>query len=493
MATEFSIMAAGLLMVSLFGRLLGPVALGEYLLLRRVLAWLFAGAVLGLGNALPRYIARSVQRPAAERRAYFLGASASLVGFTSCVGLILYAGRQSFARWMFGDAKLANLILPLGLMLIGQAAQTAAYGFYRGILAMRRANATQLCNFALIPIAVMLLLYRTHSVAWIVGVTGALTVIAAGLFARLILRQFAKVPSPRVRPYAVELLRYGVGRVPGDFGGAALFALGPMIAVHYLPMTQVAYLLLGSNFLMVVGYAAGPLGVVLLSKLSMMLSQDRLEDVRVSLGHLAGAVLDLSIFVCLQLAVFADVLVRVWVGSTFLPGTSIVRLLILAVPPYLFYMTLRSSIDAVTVKPRNAGNVLVAVVVYLALTGVTLKLLPATFLLEEIAGCLVVALAILGALTARTFGQLYNTRIPWSRCAPTMIAAAVLGGLSFAFRQVVGFHESSVLTVCFELLISGVFLSVLIKLDSPWLGFVWKMAFPGRRPLGVAARGEKYA
>src|SRR5206468_8338439 len=60
--------------------------------------------------------------------------------------------------------------------------------------------------------------------------------------------------------------RYGVGRVPGDFGQAALFALGPLMATHYLPLTEVAYLLLGSNFLLVMGYTAGPLTVVLLSK-----------------------------------------------------------------------------------------------------------------------------------------------------------------------------------------------------------------------------------
>ena len=481
MATEFSVLAAGLVLVSLFGRLLGPVALGEFLLLRRVAAWLLAGVLLGMGNALPRYIAICVKKPQGERNAYFLAGTSCLMGFTVCVGVALYVGRQYFATWLFGDAHLAGLILPLGLMLAGLAAQTAAFSYYRGILAMKRANAIQLFHFAIIPIGVVVLLYPAHSVALIVGVAGALTVVAAALFARPIFRELARNPLPKLRPYAAELLRYGVGRVPGDFGQAALFALGPLMATHYLPLTQVAYLLLGSNFLLVMGYTAGPLTVVLLSKFSMMLGQNRLAEVRESLEHLVRAVLDISVFVSLQLVVFADVLVRVWVGPRFLPGISIIRLLILAIPPYLFYMALRSSIDAVTVKPRNAGNVMAALVIYLALTAVTLKALPANFLLEGIAGALVVALSVLGMLTARTFRDLYNLSVPWGKCAPSLLAAALMGAASFAFRRIQPDAHESLLTFLWELLASGLFLVALGRLGSPWLGFVWEKAFPGRR------------
>ena len=481
MATEFSVLTAGLILVSLFGRLLGTVGLGEYLLLRREASWLLTGVLLGMGNALPRYIGYSVKKPAGERHAYFLAGASCLMGFTILVSVVLYVGRQYFAHLLFGNAQLAGLILPLCFMLTGLAAQTAAFGYYRGVLAMKRANAIQVVHFAIIPIAVVAVLYPTHSVALILSVSGGLTVIAAALFARPIFREIARSPLPKLRPYATELMRYGVARVPGDFGAAALFAIGPLITTHYLPMTEVAYLLLGSNFLLVMGYTAGPLTVVLLSKFSMMLGQNRLAEVRESLEHLVRAVLDISVFASLQLVVFADVLVRVWVGPRFLPGISIIRLLILAIPPYLFYMALRSSIDAVTVKPRNAGNVMAALVIYLALTAVTLKALPANFLLEGIAGALVVALSVLGMLTARTFRDLYNLSVPWGKCAPSLLAAALMGAASFAFRRIQPDAHESLLTFLWELLASGLFLVALGRLGSPWLGFVWEKAFPGRR------------
>lgn len=481
MASEFSVLVAGVVLVSLVGRLLGPVALGEFLLVRRVSAWLVTGVLLGMANALPRYVAYGAKKPAGERRAYFLAAAGCLLGSTILVGLILYLGRQSFARWLFGDTKLASLVLPLCLLLAGLAAQTAVYGYFRGMMTFRRANAIQVFHFAIVPVVAVLLLYPTRSVALILDLTGGATVVVAILFASPIIRELAQNPLPKLRPYAAELLRYGVGRVPGYFGSSALFALGPMIAAHYVPMTQVGYLLLGSNLLMVLGYTAAPLSMVLLSKFSMMLGQNRLQEVRSSVGHLMGAALDLSVFASIQLVVFADTLVQIWVGPKFVGAVLIVRLLTLAVPPYLFYMALRSSIDAISIKPLNTGNVLVAVVTYLVLTGVTLKFVPASSLLEGIAGSLVVALIILGMLTARTFRELYSLGIPWRRFTPSLLAAVILGAASFGFRWVQGFHEAPIMAALFGLLVSGVFFIVLLRLGSPWLEFAWHMAFPNWR------------
>jgi O-antigen/teichoic acid export membrane protein len=483
LATESSIVVAGLLLVSLVGRLLGPVALGEYLLLRRVSGWLIAGVLLGLGQGLPRYVALAMTKPLRERLAYFAASTSCIMGSAIAVALVLWFGRQFFASLLFGDSRLSNLILPLALMLLGLSAQSAVYGYHRGILSMVRANALQICDMAIFPTAAVILLYRLHSVAWIVGATGCLTALGAAWFARPVARQLRRSGSPPIAPYASELLRYGIGRVPGDFGLNALLALSPVIASHYLPLSRVSFLLLGLNVLLVVGYAGGPLGLVLLSKLSMMIGENRLEDVRERLRLLVAAVLEISVFACLQLIVFADVLVRVWVGAKFLDATSIIRLLILAVPPYLFYVALRASIDAVTAKPCNAGNILAALAVYLVLVGVTVKALPANFLLEGLAGSLVVALALLGVLTARTFRQLYDLSIPWRDCAPSIVAGLALGGLSFGFRRIQGFHEGVVMALAFGALMSGLFLVLLIKLRSPWLEFVRKMAFP-RQGLG---------
>ena len=481
MMTEFSVLVAGLALVSLIGRLLGPDSLGEYLLLRRVSAWLVAGVLLGIANALPRFVAYSVRKPESERRAYFLVAALCLMTVVSTSGVILYLGRYTFARWLFGSPELASLILPLVLCLEGMAAQTAVYGYYRGILAMGRANAIQFFHFALIPVVVVVLLYPTRSIPLIVGVTGILTVVAASLFAWPVVRWVAAEKLPNLKPFAAEMLWYGISRVPGDFGAAALFAIGPIVAAHYLPMKQVSYLLLGSSMLLVAGYTAGPLSTVLLSKFSMMLGQNQMDDVRQSLEYMMAAVIELSLFISVELIVFADALVHLWVGAQYTPAITLVRLLILAIPPYLFFMALRSGIDALTVKPLNALNVLVALACYLAVLATVLNTVPPAYLLDAIALSMIASMALLGMLTARTFRKLYSLRVPWGRCVPASAIGLLLGVFCLGGRWLLNFQGGFIECSLMMLLSGGLFVASLFKLRTPWFGFAWNNAFPGRK------------
>lgn len=485
MATELSILIAGLALVSLFGRLLGPVALGEFLLVRRITSWLINGALLGMGNAIPRYVAYSVKKPEADRRGYFVAGLICLLTCAAGVEIVFCFWRRSLAHWLFGSTQFTYLILPLGLLFAGLAAQTAIYGYYRGVLEMKRANAIQLFHFAIIPLGAVALLYRTQSVALILDVTGALTLVAAAIFAWPICRDIAHERLGRIKPHAMELLRYGIGRVPGTFGSDALLSLGPLIATHYVSMAKVGYLLLGASFLMVMGYTTGPVGVLLLSKLSAMVGQNRMAEARSSLMHLVGAILDVSVFAAFQLVVFADVLIRAWVGTRFLEALTVTRLLILAIPPFLFYMTLRSCIDAASIKPWNTGNVLISLAIFGVLITGTIKLMPVNFLLDGFAGSLVVALLVLGFLTARTFRRLYSLTFPWREYIPPVMAGIFLGLLSYGMRRLLGFHDSYFLPAIFELLIVASFLGILVKLNSPWLRFLWHMSFSGSKLAGA--------
>ena len=92
------------------------------------------------------------------------------------------------------------------------------------------------------------------------------------------------------------------------------------------------------------------------------------------------------------------------------------------------------------------------------------------------------ALTVLGVLTARTFRDLYNLSVPWGKCASSIVAAVVLGAVSFAFRRIQPDAHESLVTLLWELLVGGLYLGVLTRLGSPWLGFVWDKALPWQRP-----------
>ncbi len=479
-ATEFSVLVTSLLLVSLFGRLLGAVALGEYLLLRRVLSGLQSGVQLGLGVALPRYVARAMNRPEGERVAYFLAASSCLIAFALSIGVLFTAGRQSFARWLFGTAQATNLILPLSVWLLALAVHVAVYGYYRGVMAMGLANALQFCSTVLAPILVIVVLFHTHSVALILNVIGLAMLLFGALFAVPIVRVLGKGGRPPFAQPATELLRYGIARVPGDFGGGALFAIGPMLASHFLAMGRVSHLLLGISILMAVGYSAGPLGIILLSKVSMLLGDNQIEEVRTRLGYMLDAVLEVSVFGTLQLMVMADVLVRLWVGADFSEGALVVRILMLAIPFYLYHVAFRSVIDAASTKAYNARNIIISLAVCPVLAVPVVKLMPAGYLLEGIGLCMLATLVVLAWLTARTTRQLYDLKVSWGRYRGSFLVALILGGVSFLLRWGKYFPSNAVLLGIFEAAMAGLFLLAILKLGSPWLEYLWSAAFEAR-------------
>ena len=483
MGAEVLVLASRVVIVSIFGRWVGAAELAEYLLLSRVTAWLLAGAVLGLAVGLPRYVARVTGSQQQGPTIYFQAASICLTLSSILIGLIMIANRQVFARWLFGDSHRTTLVIALTFMVWGLTAQGAVFGYYRGLLLMARANLLEVCTLVAVPLCVIMGLYQTRSVPLMVGAMGCLDIVISALFAIPIIRRFT-IPEPsELARHIKELLHYGIPRMPGDCGSAALTAIGPVIAAHYLPMAQISAFLLGLTFLMVTGYAAGPLGIVLLSKVSMMLGQNRLDDVRARLKHLVVSVLELSVFACIQLIVFADVAVRAWVGSRYLDQMLVIRLLLVAIPPYLFYMALRSTIDAASVKPLNAWNVLLALTIYLLLIGASVKFLPREFLLTGIAGSLFIALIVLGSMTLRTFRNLYGVRMPWDQSAPSLLAALGLGAVGFAFRtfQSSPMHPAQV--VLLEGGLSSAYLAFLAAVGSNWLRYTWNMGVGGQRSL----------
>lgn len=478
--TSAATLLAGLVVVSLFGKVVGAIALAEYLLVRRVYAWIQPGATVGLSSALPRYVALTEKTDPQERDRYLLASivcAALFVGVT-CIVLNVFSNR--FSDWFFGGANRRQLIFPLSLMLLGGISHSIVYGYYRGQLLMKRANMLQACNLVAIPVGVVLALYHSGSAARIIAVTSELTLAVSAVFAIPLLPRILRLSSHQIGPHLKELLRYGVPRLPSSIGMGAIFALGPMVAARYLPLREVTYLLLGMSFLTGVSASAEPLGLILLSKVSMVLAQDRLADVRIHLSYLQEAVLACYVFVCLQAIIFADVLVRAWVGDSVLGGILIIRLTLLAIPFYLLHVSLRTVIDAASITPYNTYNIVAAGVVFVVLLGLSLSTGRKDLLLEHISGAIVVSLVVLAWLTIRSARKLYALEMNWRRSAVAVGLSILLAGVSLLCRSALGYQISLAVAVLIGLGVTAIFLFALKQLKSPWLSFFWNLALSRR-------------
>jgi O-antigen/teichoic acid export membrane protein len=491
MGTEIAVVASGLLIVSILSRWVGARPLSEYLLLRRVLTWMTSGMLLGLATGLPRYVAHAAGRRQQNGPLYFFAAITCIVPFCIGIGTVLILYRDTFAKWLFGGSEEAQLIVALAVMLLGFVIHRTIYGYYRGLMIMTRANAFEICNLALMPLAVVLVLHRTKSIALMVGVMGCFTIFFSVLFSQPLLRKM-QYPHPRnLVEICKELLRYGIPRLPGECGVAAFTALGPVLAAHFLKLTQILPLLLGLNVLMLCGYAAGPLGVVLLSKVSMMLGEERHEEIRTRLKVLLTAVVELSVFTCIQLMVYVDVILHMWVGPAYLGNIGVIRLVLLAIPSYLFYMALRSTIDAITVKPCNSANVSISLAVYFLLIAAWIYFTPGWSVLTGIAISLLGAQVLLGFMTARTLHGLYAVGVPWRSVVPSICIALGLGALAYIFRSLCSASASPVVMILFELGVVAIYLAILAKRGSKWIAYTWNVGILGRTRWGFHPQNDK--
>jgi O-antigen/teichoic acid export membrane protein len=468
---------AAVVVISLIGRTVGPVLLGEYLLLRRMASWLQAIVVLPSGIALPRYVAASVD-DSASRQTYFLGAVVTSCGLALLLTAILVLWKVPVGRLIFGSAELAPLTLPLGLLLLGLAAHGAAFGFYQGTLSMGRACTMQVFNLAIFPVLAVVLLARERSISMIVGATGIAMTVCALVFSIPILGElrWAHV-APRAWKHVSELLWFGLSRAWGDFGLQALLGLPAVIAAHYVPMRSVGFLLLGGSLLSVVSAATLPLGIILLSHVTRALAQGRAADLRDPLAHFADALIGSSFFVSLQMLVFADVIIRIWVGPDFAAATGVVRLLIVAVPFYFVYGGLRSVVDAAAVKAHNTRNILISLAVFLV-TVAAVRVGPFhASLLAGLAVSVVVSMAVLCWLTLKTMQELFQLRVSWGQGLVSAGFAGILGAASFLLHSVLHFQPNFAILALYELAVSGAYFTALWLFGSPWLRFSMQAMF----------------
>jgi O-antigen/teichoic acid export membrane protein len=477
--TAFSVLMASLLLVSLFGRLLGPLALGEYLLLRRVVSWLQPAVQLGLGTALPRYVAYETEGTDTNRGTYFFIALGFGIAAACVLGVIFRSHHLFFARLFFGNERMSNLLLPLTLMIMGFAMHSSVYGYYRGRLFMRLANGLEFSNLAAVPLVTVAFFFRTGSVSFIVTVIGLSMCVCSILFGLPIFWKCAKHRPVQVRRRTSEMLNYGLPRLAGEFALGGMMALAPIVASHYVQIGRVAYLLLGASMLTVFATSVAPLGVILLSKASTMISQGRIHVLRTRLDYLVAAILEMSIFGALQLIVFAGAIVKIWVGGAFAESTLVIRLLLLGVPFYVFYVALRSVIDATSITAFNSRNILAALTVFVVLLTFTVGTAPRQFLLEGIAVAWMCGLAVLGWLTARTLRTVLGLTINYAQIVGPAFIAVVLAGASFSVHWLNGFHTGVAGILLVELVTGTTFLACLAKLGG-WLPYAWKTIFQKR-------------
>jgi len=464
---------AGLIFVSSFlAHGLGPQNFGIYSIARRIFTMLFPFSTLAMSQAVTRYVAATEDKK--ERyEILIVGLMLSLLAY-AVLFLLCWPLRGVISSLLFRDAGRASVVMALLFMLLGNAFYMVLFGFYRGSGQMSKANLWQVASTGIGPVVVAWLLAPQGRVDVVLAAMGALFLLAAFPLMVQICRGLPQLDRPlNLSPLIRKMFFYGGARAWGGWLLSGIFACGPLLAPYFGSLKDAGYLAIGQSVFSLCGASVVAFGLVILPKATQLASSGRADFLRSRIGDVVALTLHLGLFLTLQLLIWTDLLVVVWLGPQYREAVPIMRIMLAAVTPYLAYVLLRSILDAVEERAVNTANLLVALFVTI---GVSVLLGWSPLGTLGIAIGATTGLVVLGAITLR-----YLYRSNWIISQNLLLFPCVglnilaLGAALFA-RQILALWPS--LSGIFQLLLvllleSVIFLLyciVLHKMKAAWIG-----------------------
>lgn len=391
--TEFFVLASGILVYKLAAVWLGKVGFSEYALSRRTLSLIQPALLMGLSIGIPRYIAYSSANTNSKKSdGYFISGISILAIVVLISTLILSLFKNGFAFLMFGSSHYFYLVRPINLMIAGSIIHAACYSYYRGRLLMVRANVLQLINLGFVPLLAFAL-GKTPKL--VLGITGVGWLVVSFFFLVLIMKSL-DWKNMSIVSQSKELITYGLQRVPGDFGMAALFALPATFTAHAAGVKTAGYVAFGTSLLSMAGSVFAPVGLVLLPKASQIIASKDLKLLKHYVSKLLKITFLLTALGVIIFELFAGQIISLYLGKSFSDIVLITRIIMIAALAYTVFVSLRSIIDAYYVKAMNTINILLSLLLFLALSGIAVLVLKGYIYLIA---SLVIALFLLGSLT----------------------------------------------------------------------------------------------
>jgi len=400
--TQFFVILSTLALYKFAKHLFGDLGFAEFSLVKRNIALISPALILGLNVSIPRYVSLAIGKQAGDEDKYFIASFMILSTAITIFGIFFLFFRGVFAHLLFSDSSYRDLIPPIYVAVFALVFHTLAYSYFRGKLQMFRANLLQLINFAIVPLAVFIFSKSVVQVfLWNGVIVLGVTIIAFMFISTEINMDFGNLDY-----YAKESLGYGVQRVFGDFGLAALISLPAIITTHTIGIKEAGYVAFGISLLNMVGQIFAPLGLVFLPKVSQLLGSGDLKQIGFYIKRLFFITLIISIVIVAFYEMFAGLILQLYLGNVEYELISITRLIILSSVGYSIYVSLRSIIDAYYKKAINTINIVISLLLYIMIVSGA-KLLFSEISYTVLIYIFIVVIYILTLLTLWRIGNIF--------------------------------------------------------------------------------------
>ena len=465
--TSFSVTLSLIFVTQFLAKGLGPEEFGAYSLARRLVANTAPFVILSMGVSLRRYVAMSDDK--IEQASYIIS---SLIATGSMLIVFLVAsvlaGNQ-LSHLIFQKEAYTGLYYSSLFFIGGYCIWVITSSFLFGMQKIQKANVLQLLIVALLPLLITFVFAKEKNAAWILACMG----IGYWLSFFVLISEIIKIRGVSLKGISTSfltLIRYGVPRIPGDFAFAGLFTLGPFLASYFGSLKDAGFFVIGQYVFRIMEAGIIAFGMVALPKIAQWVAKGKDAYLKENIENLLIMIFQLGIFLTVHAFLWSKEILLFWLGPDYFGAVPVMRILIIALAPYLGYVMLRSVVDAVEVRAINTLNLFVSLSVAAAIS-----------IILQYAGLGMIGLAMGSAIGFSTLGILtscylirrYTISFDNFLVFKVFILNTLLGVSAFFAKQffIIKFSQYNVLVPGFfvEVMIFLLYAYYLYRKDVPWI------------------------
>lgn len=473
--TQSIILITVVLIYRLIAKNFGSEGVGEYSLIKRVISFSQSILFLGLGVGLPRYIAISQSK---EQKIDYARTGGLLVTIIT-IGFLIFVNvfKNYFAGLFFGSSMYANFISSLSFLLTGVVLSTLLCSYFQGMLQFKAFNFLQLATLSLIPLGV-LLFFKNITVSELISLIGIFTILVVLFFSLFFAKDiFIKTGRKLSKMSLKRLLHFSLPRLPGDFLLSGLFFLSVIFVAHLGSIKSSGYLSVSQTLIQGIGGAMLSLELILLPKVSNLIANGREKEIGKKLNFLIGAVIQCSFFLCFQMIFFSDAIIKYWLGDAFLEAAPVMHITLISITFYIFYVSMRSILDASKVKPINTINLFISLCVFLTVSGFLSLVIKIFTPVISLSIAFTSGLLCLGSLTYVSIRKIYPRAI--NKDFNYLVVALVLNILFIAAAVIIKpfIIRNLYYLIFYGFIMAAVYLWLLWLLKIDWIREMPKRLF----------------
>ena len=222
--------------------------------------------------------------------------------------------------------------------------------------------------YGFVPLLIVLILREASLPAVIVWTAVVAVVVTASSLVRIV--SWAVTQGVRGARREVEvLLRYGLPRVPASALEPALdLALPWMAVVSGAGLIGAGYLAIGLALMRPLNPISGALSQVLIPASAASVAREEFDEHAARIRRVGRWALHGGLFMTFQVAIWADVLIQLWLGPAYAPAGGVAAIVCLSLAPSFLFACLRGLIDGETERAVNTVNLCIAVLVFVGVS-----------------------------------------------------------------------------------------------------------------------------